>query len=70
VFPNPNYGLLNISSDEEIIEIRIIDLMGRIKLSTPYLGEPINLNALGAQTYIVEIQKKNKTEKQKLILMK
>ena len=67
-YPNPANSQIQIQSDEQIDELRIHDITGRILLvkSTPSLNETIDISNLTNGLYIIQARVGNKISVEKL----
>ena len=55
VFPNPAMDEIHINSEQEITNIRIVDVSGKIVHETPQFSETINVSSFDNGSYIVEL---------------
>ena len=69
IYPNPAYGIFSIQSEDPIRKIRILDLMGKIVYESNEVSGDINVSWLKGQNYILELQKDQKKEIHKLLLL-
>jgi len=73
IYPNPSNGIINISSKENIsnIEIKVIDISGKILFSKEYKNltkETIDLSNLSSNMYIIQLKTDDKIIKSKFII--
>lgn len=54
IFPNPTDGLLNLSSNQQIEQIRIFDMHGRMVKQESSNGRQINVSDLDAGLYFIQ----------------
>ena len=68
VYPNPSNGVFNISGNEDIQSIRVIDISGKnIMESTPATSSAnIDLSSFGKGTYFLKIQTLNNIQTKKI----
>ena len=69
IYPNPAYGIFSIQSNDPIRKIRILNLMGKIVYESNEVSDDINVSWLKGQNYILELQKDQKKEIHKLLLL-
>jgi hypothetical protein len=55
VFPNPAMDEIHINSEQEITNIRIVDVSGKIVHETPQFSETINVSSFDNGSYIMEL---------------
>lgn len=72
VYPNPATDYLTISNKDRLknLQVRIIDLNGKVVLSKTYLESTIKIDVQNIKTgtYLVEIVASNKHEKHKIVI--
>ena len=69
IYPNPSSGYINISSNEIIESISIIDFFGKIVLvDENYDGNQINIKELKNGIYIAKISTLQNTYTKKIII--
>src|SRR5690606_13333387 len=61
IYPNPVVDVFSVKtpSSESVAQVRIFDLQGRRVLSTSTMTESVDISALTAGTYIVQLQMKS-----------
>ena len=67
VFPNPTNGLVNISSQEEIIKIEVFDILGRLIKSNQGINS-IDISNLNQGVYILKFTTRNGFSKAQKII--
>ncbi|MEM1001678.1 MAG: T9SS type A sorting domain-containing protein [Bacteroidota bacterium] len=67
LFPNPTKGSFNIDTNE-VVDILIFDISGRVVNRNQYSGQPVSLKGLNPGIYIVQMTINNNKTTQKLIL--
>jgi hypothetical protein len=66
--PNPTEGFLNVQGELMPDAYRITDLAGRTLADGPWpTGNRLDLRSLAAGTYIVELQRGNRTERSSVV---
>jgi hypothetical protein len=69
IYPNPSAGEINISWDEEVSALRIMDSKGQIvQIIDQPMVTPIRIEGLKSGMYILEITSKNATRTQRRII--
>lgn len=69
IYPNPSAGEINISWDEEVFALRIMDSKGQIvQIIDQPMVTPIRIEGLKSGMYILEITSKNATRTQRRII--
>jgi hypothetical protein len=71
IYPNPNDGLLYISSDQQFaFDMKVLDLLGKVVLKETYTrSTKISTDQLSAGTYLVVHQGNGMIIRQKLIIL-
>jgi len=67
IYPNPVKDYLNIQSENEITEITIFDVTGKVVYSQKAVTEQVNIEKLGLGMYILKLTSNNQTYSYKLI---
>ena len=69
VYPNPAKNNLFISSDSnEIKQVEIYNVLGKVVLNTKVTNAPINISTVSAGVYVVKITEAGKTATRKLVI--
>ena len=69
VYPNPAKNNLFISSDSnEIKQVEIYNVLGKVVLNTKVTNASINISAIAAGVYVVKITEAGKTATRKLVI--
>ncbi len=66
ISPNPTSDILNIKSDSKIINVSVVDMTGR-KVNTKSDGGKVDVRALPAGNYLINIETKNGISTEKFI---
>jgi len=67
VYPNPNFGLLNLKNVKQNSKVIIYDLLGKIKLDFFYNGKVVNINDLSQGVYLIKVIYEDSEITEKLI---
>lgn len=67
LFPNPTASILNIQTQEKIIDLKIIDITGRTTNVSNYANHKIDVSNLSSGMYFVAIKTQNGLFKEKFI---
>ncbi|MBS7788046.1 T9SS type A sorting domain-containing protein [Flavobacterium sp. CYK-55] len=67
ISPNPARDRVYLQTDQQIIEVKLYDLTGRLALQLHKPGKTIALNALSSGAYLLEIQTNHGVLREKLI---
>ena len=67
VYPNPVGDYLYVDSENEINQITVTDLYGKVLLISTYFDKSNNLSSISAGTYIVQVKSKLGNANQKII---
>lgn len=67
LFPNPSASILNIQTQEKIIDIKIIDITGRTTNVSNYVNNKVDVSNLSSGMYFVTIKTENGLFKEKFI---
>ncbi|MBD3639190.1 MAG: T9SS type A sorting domain-containing protein [Crocinitomicaceae bacterium] len=68
VYPNPTNGLLNINTNENVSNWRILSLDGKIVMEQQYIpNQPIDVSAIPNGTYLIEIRNEDSVISRKKI---
>ncbi|MBS7788045.1 T9SS type A sorting domain-containing protein [Flavobacterium sp. CYK-55] len=67
LFPNPTQDVIHLQTDQNITEVKLYDLTGRLALQLYKPGKTIALNALSSGVYLLEIQTNQGVFREKLI---
>ena len=69
VYPNPAKNNLFISSDNnEVKQVEIYNVLGKVVLNTKVTNAPINISAISSGVYVVKITEAGKTATRKLVV--
>jgi hypothetical protein len=67
VAPNPTQDVIHLQTDQNITEIKLYDLTGRLALQQHNPGKTIALNNISSGVYMLEISTSKGTITQKLV---
>lgn len=67
IFPNPAIFELNIKTDYKIVDIKIIDILGKVSDISNFANNKINVSNLSEGMYFLEIKTENGLFKEKFI---
>lgn len=67
VFPNPSQSIINFETEEEIIDVRIIDLSGKVIILDSIKNNSIDLSSYKTGTYFLRFTTKNGTSTIKIV---
>ena len=71
VYPNPTKGVVHIRTNVKPLKIKVFNINGKpVYSKTLYSDDVINLNALSAGLYIMQIKKENEVEYLKIVIEK
>jgi hypothetical protein len=69
IYPNPAKNNLYITSDNnEVKEVAVVNVLGKVVLNAKVTNDPINLSALAAGVYMVKVTEAGKTATRKLVI--
>ena len=69
VYPNPaNTNLFITSDNNEVKEVTVVDVLGKVVLNTKVTNAPINVSALTSGVYMVKVTEAGKTATRKLVI--
>ena len=70
IYPNPANNVVNINSDEEIMNVRIVNYTGQIVYDSPVNGQSasINISDLPAGVYVIQTQTQSGWASSKLMV--
>ncbi len=72
VYPNPSRGIVNYSSSQNVRNIKVIDLSGRIvfEKATTELNGNIDLSGYSEGVYLLKVELEQKEKLTKILIVK
>ena len=70
VYPNPATNEINVTSDEPLTNVTILDITGKIVYTSSEItsNQTVNVSSLNRGIYMVQVMTDNKTSVKRLIL--
>jgi hypothetical protein len=72
LYPNPARSILNVTANEAIVEVRLIDMLGQVVYAEVNQGNSLQLNVAGLKNgiYFVQIKTKSNTLTRRVQILK